>query len=416
MLTKAERDAVEAARGAPMLAQVEKWCSVNSGTANIAGIDAMTALLAEAFSALPGAIDLIDPEPVEAVDADGIARDVAHGRHLHMKVRPQASVRILLTGHMDTVFAADHPFQQFTWREDGVVNGPGVADMKGGIAVMLAALKALESSPLAERLGYDVMLNSDEETGSAASSHLIARLARDKVAALTYEPALPDGTLAGARAGSGNFSAVIKGRSAHAGRNPEDGRNALVAAADLALRLKRAARSGLAINPARIDGGGANNVVPDHAVLRVNLRPQMPSDQNEAKLLLDRLVSEIATEHDVRADLSGGFGRPPKPLDAGAQRLFGLVRDAGHDLGLDIAWRATGGVCDGNNIAACGIPVVDTMGPRGGAIHSSDEFHRRLSARTSRAVGGHAIAISGARARRPHRFVTSTAIARPVAS
>src|SRR3546814_8934288 len=123
-----------------------------------------------------------------------------------LRVRPDAPVQLLLTGHMDTVFAADHPFQSLQWREPGVLNGPGTADMKGGIAVILAALKAIEASPLAPRVGYDVMINSDEETGSHASAALIAELARGKIAALTYEPALPDGTLAGARPGSGNFS------------------------------------------------------------------------------------------------------------------------------------------------------------------------------------------------------------------
>ena len=139
---------------------------------------------------------------------------------------------------MDTVFGEDHAFQKTRWLEDGVLNGPGVADMKGGLSVMLAALKAVEKSNSAERIGYEVVINSDEEVGSPASATLLAQAAAGKRAALTYEPAaLPDGTLAGARPGSGNFSFVVRGRSAHAGRNPEDGRNAIVAASELALRL-----------------------------------------------------------------------------------------------------------------------------------------------------------------------------------
>ena len=255
-----------------------------------------------------------------------------------------------------------------------MLNGPGTADMKGGIAVILAALSALEASPLAERVGYDVMINSDEETGSHASAALIAELARGKTAALTYEPALPDGTLAGARPGSGNFSVLIHGRSAHAGRNPEDGRNALVAAADLALRLNALKSPDLQVNPAKIDGGGPNNVVPDQAILRVNMRPMTPDAMAAAEAALRHAIAAIQRDHDVHCHLYGGFNRPPKPLDAAATRLFELVRDCGAALGLSIGWNATGGVCDGNNIAACGIPVVDTMGPRGGAIHSSDEF------------------------------------------
>ena len=127
------------------------------------------------------------------------------------------------------------------------------------------------------------MINSDEEVGSPSSAALIAALAKGKVAALTYEPsALPDGTLAGARAGSGNFSIIVTGQSAHAGRNPQDGRNAVLAAADLALRLKTLTRDGLTVNPAKIEGGSPNNVVPDHAVLRVNLRPATPELQDIA--------------------------------------------------------------------------------------------------------------------------------------
>jgi glutamate carboxypeptidase len=130
----------------------------------------------------------------------------------------------------------------------------------------------------------------------------------------------------------------------------------------------------LSVNPAKIDGGGPNNAVPDHCILRVNFRPKALADQTEAAEALQELVRLVAKEHDLDVHCHGGFGRPPKPIDPQAQKLFNLVKRCGADLGLDIGWRDTGGVCDGNNIAACGIPVVDTMGVRGGAIHSSDEF------------------------------------------
>ena len=369
-----EQATLEEAIALPLLPRTIAWAKINSGTTNLDGLQTVAALLADSFSVLPGETRLVDPAPVEAVRADGTVDQIQRGQHLMVSVRPEAAVRILLTGHMDTVFPADHAFQQITEVEDGVLNGPGLADMKGGISVMLGALQLLEQSEYASRIGYDVMINSDEEVGSGSSASLIEQLAKGKTAALTYEPALPDGTLAGERGGSGNFSIIFTGKSAHAGRNPDEGRNALVAAADMALRLKALHREGLSVNPAKIDGGGPNNAVPDHAILRVNFRPKALADQAEAQSALDRLVTDIAKAHELGVHCHGGFGRPPKPIDPQAQKLFGLVKQCGAELGLDINWRGTGGVCDGNNIAACGIPVVDTMGVRGGAIHSSDEF------------------------------------------
>ncbi|MGX7925665.1 hydrolase [Tsuneonella sp. HG094] len=361
--------------GAAMLAQTREWSAVNTGTANLAGLATQAGMLADAFSALPGDVELVEPAPVTAIAADG--REVAkeHGKHLVLRLRPEAERRVLLTGHMDTVFPADHAFQDQHWIDDATLVGPGLADMKGGIAVILHALTALEATRAGQPLGYDVMINSDEETGSLASAALIAQLAKGKYAALTYEPsALPDGTLAHARGGSGNYSVTVTGRSAHAGRNPQEGRNAIVAAADLAVRLKAIGHAGLSVNPARIDGGAANNVVPDHAVLRFNIRPKSTEAATAFESNLKTLLSEIQTLHEVTLHLHGGITRPPKPVDARAQKLFDLVRECGAELGQAIGWQPSGGVCDGNNIAACGIPVVDTMGVRGGAIHSPDEF------------------------------------------
>jgi glutamate carboxypeptidase len=373
-LSSTEAAAVEHCSGAPMLDQVTSWAAVNSGSRNLSGLEAVATLLADAFAGLPGSLAIKEPAPVEVMGADGRLEAVAHGRNLHLVVRPEAPVQLLFTGHMDTVFGADHDFQKVLWREEGVLGGPGVADMKGGIAVLLAALRAVESAG-APGLGYEVVINSDEEVGSPGSAALIAEAARGKLAALTYEPsALPDGTLAGARPGSGNFSIRIEGRSAHAGRNPEEGRNAVLAAAELALLLEKATSAGLGVNPARIEGGGPNNVVPDHAVLRINMRPRTLAHQQRAQAALEDAIAATAAKRDVRINMHGGWGRPPKPLDPRAEKLFALVKSCGADLGQDISWRDTGGVCDGNNIAACGVPVVDTMGVRGGAIHSNQEY------------------------------------------
>ncbi len=373
-MTNDERGTLEKAAEEPMLDQTQRWAQINSGSTNLAGLKSVAGELADAFASLPGELELADPVAGEIVRPDGTVIERETGKNLHLTVRPDAPVQVLLTGHMDTVFSETHPFQDLTWLDDSTLNGPGVTDMKGCIALMLSALKAVEASPLASRIGYEVVINSDEEIGSPGSAALLAQAAKGKLAALTYEPALPDGTLAGARGGSGNWSIIITGKSAHAGRNPEEGRSALLAAAELALKLEAAVGPGLKVNPAKIEGGAANNVVPDHAVLRLNMRPETLEDQERAQRLLDEAVADIQTRREVDIHVHGGFGRPPKPIDPQAEKLFGLVKECGADLGLDIAWKSTGGVCDGNNIAACGVPVVDTMGVRGGAIHSPDEF------------------------------------------
>ena len=358
-----------------MLGQVQDWAAINTGTANITGLAQMADVLADAFSTLPGEMDLVEPATVTAISAEGHEFEKPHGRHMVLRVRPAAERRFVLTGHMDTVFPADHPFQDTVWLDDETINGPGTADMKGGLNVILHSLTTFEGIEGSQRVGYDVMINSDEETGSLASRALIEELARGKYAALTYEPsALPDGTLAHARGGTGNYSITFTGKSAHAGRNPQDGRNAIVAASDLVLRIKALEAEDITVNPAKIEGGSANNVVPDLAVLRFNIRPKSTDAMSRFEAELEALIAQVAAQHDVGIHRHGGVTRPPKPVDAKAQRLFDLVKACGAELGQQIGWKSTGGVCDGNNIAATGVPVVDTLGVRGGAIHSPDEF------------------------------------------
>lgn len=371
-LSHEERDLLAPVERTPILSRTLEWAAINSGTGNLEGLAAMAGYLADAFAQLPGELRLIEPAPVEKVDANGVPNPVGHGRHLVLSVRPEAARRVILTGHMDTVYAREHPFQASRWLDEDTLNGPGTADMKGGLSLMLAGLVAYEQG--APTLGYDVLINSDEETGSLSSAALIARLAQGKLAALTYEPALPDGSMARARPGSGNYAAVVTGRSAHAGRNPQDGHNALVAASDLAMRLAAAVRDGLTINPARIEGGAPNNTVPDLAILHFNLRPRTPELAEVARALVDAAVADVSAVHQVHIHLHGQVSRPPKPITPATEALFGLVSQAAADLDQPMRWQDTGGVCDGNNIAACGVPVLDTMGALGGSIHSPEEF------------------------------------------
>ncbi len=376
MLTPAETKLLAPIEGtdAVMVAQVQAWAAINSGSDNLPGLALQAEALAHAFAPL-GRAELLEAAPSQVVAADGALRQRPHGRHLRVVQRPHAPVQVLLTGHMDTVYPADHPFQTTRFDAPGHLNGPGVADMKGGIAIMLAALTAFERSPCANHLGWTVLVTSDEEIASPSSDPILREAARAAQWGLTYEPSnLPDGTLAGARWGSGNFAATITGRAAHAGRDPENGRNAVAAACDLALRLEALIGPDLRVNPARIDGGGPNNVVPAHAVLRFNSRPRTAEARAHAEAAIAQAIAAVEAARDVSIRLHGHFARPPKPLDATQQRLFSVVETAACDLGQHYATRETGGVCDGNNLAAEGLPVVDTLGARGGLIHSPQEY------------------------------------------
>jgi glutamate carboxypeptidase len=365
-------------RRSAMVSTLREWCAINTGSLNLEGLGAMRASLAHAFAALGADIEEIASAPQEVVTAAGEVKSRALGSCLRIVKRPQAPVRVLLAGHMDTVFAPDHPFQSGRMIDADTLNAPGAADMKGGILVMLHALMAVEQSRFADRIGYEVILNADEEIGSPGSAAILQEAARRAQFAMVYEPAMADGTLAGARKGSGNFSAVFSGRAAHAGRDHAAGRNAIAEAARFAVALDAltGARAGLTVNVAKIDGGGPNNVVPDNAVVRFNARADRAEDADWFLSETKRLVAVSNAREGYRAHLHGGFARPPKPMTRELEAFFRALKDCGVELGLDIGWKATGGVCDGNNIAAAGVPVIDTLGARGGDIHSADEFVR----------------------------------------
>jgi len=378
---------IEARRSA-MAAQLVEWAHVNSGSRHLAGLETMRTLIEASLVPLADSVETRAPNPVTTIDDAGREAGLDHGSNLLARKRPHATRRMILTGHMDTVFPADHAFQHCRMLDTDMLNGPGTADMKAGLIVMIEALAALESVNAIPELGWDVVVNADEEVSSLGSAALLREAARRCQVGMTFEPSLtPEGRLASSRRGSGNFIGAVAGRAAHAGRNPEDGRNAVIAAADLALRLNSLSEEipGLATNVARIAGGSANNIVPDQAVLSWNMRPLGQAVQHRAEAAIATIVAAIQEEHDVAITVSGQFARPAKPFDVRHQALFGLIREAGADLGLHIDWQPSGGVCDGNNIAAENVIVVDTMGARGGAIHTDREFVI-LSSLTERAA------------------------------
>lgn len=363
------------ASGDAIVARAIGWCAVNSGSFNPAGLDRQRALLETAFAILPGALRTIALADRVEIDAAGDERRAAGGSAIHVAVRPDAPLRVVLTGHYDTVYPADTAFTDVARRGDGALHGPGIADMKGGISAMLAALEAFEAHPAAPAIGYDVLLSPDEEIGSPGSAPLLARLAPGAALGMTYEPALADGTLVSARKGSGNYQLVVRGRAAHAGRDFASGRNAITAAARLAAALDglNGDREGVTLNVARIDGGGAVNIVPDRAVVRFNTRFPSPEDGAWIERAIDACLAEPAPE-GIDISLHGGVTRPAKPFTPEQERLFADVRATAALIGQAIAWAPSGGVCEGNNLFAAGLANVDTLGVRGGDIHSDREF------------------------------------------
>ena len=364
-----------AARREAIIDRAVAWSNLNSGSRNAAGLAAVLDALEAEGRRLPASVERVPTRGSTTVGDDGAVRTEAHADALRITCRPDAPIQIVLTGHYDTVYPADSRFQAVATRADGALNGPGIADMKGGISVMLAALEAFETHPDRARLGWTVLLSPDEEIGSPASAPLLAELGARGHLGLTYEPALADGTLAGARKGSGNFHLIVTGRAAHAGRAFDEGRNAVAGAAMIAARLHalNGEREGVTVNVAKISGGGALNVVADNAVVRFNVRTPDRASADWITAEIDAIAAAPPFE-GLTLHLHGGFTRPPKPMDAAQTALFEAVRDAGALLGQDIAWKPSGGVCEGNNLHAAGLPNIDTLGVRGGDIHSEAEF------------------------------------------
>ena len=359
-----------------MVSLVEQWSSINSGSYNLPGLAHMLAALSASFAVLGGKEERIALAPMKAVNKQGDAFDQPQGQALRIRKRPDAPLQVFLCGHMDTVFGADHPFQTVRRIDDNTLNGPGAADLKGGLVIMLHALHALEQSPYASQIGWEILLNPDEEIGSTGSAPLLAEAAKRNHLGLIYEPSFADGTIVSKRKGTGNFTAVIRGRAAHAGRDFHLGRNAIALMGEYitALYALNGKHEGITVNPGIIEGGKAVNIVPDLAILKFNIRMASHAEQEWVTQELERLTAEFSVREGFSFALHGGFTRPPKPVTDGVQKLFDYVQDCGKQLGQNIKWQPSGGCCDGNNLIAHGLPNLDTLGVRGGEIHSDREF------------------------------------------
>jgi glutamate carboxypeptidase len=359
-----------------MVDLLSRLAEINSFSHNAAGLSAVADLLQQEFTALrPDRTERIALPPAETLSATAEVLHAPVGDLLSFSKRPAAPLQVLLVIHYDTVYPPEHAFRSV--RRDGVdvLRGRGVADAKGGIVVMLNALLALEQSPHAGRIGWHVLLNPDEEIGSPGSAAVLEQAAAAAHLALVFEPAPTATTLVTRRKGSGSFSVVFRGRAAHAGREIERGRNAVLAAARFALEATAgiSAIPEATINVSKVDGGGPTNVVPDLAILRFNVRVVAPEQQRLVEARLEELTEAANRQDGITATLHGHFTSPPWVMHERGLALFERLREAGREMGLKLEAQSSGGASDANKIAATGLAVLDSLGPVGSDIHSDQE-------------------------------------------
>ena len=347
-----------------LIQRVLVWSDINSGSRNIPGLySAAKVIYADFQNTNPDFSELLHPDKADS------------GPIAIFRKRNQAAQQVLFFGHLDTVYSPEHPLQQAKLAADEI-HGPGVCDMKGGLAILRCGLSAFERFVPDKNFGWTIIINSDEEIGSPISSEVFAAEAKKHRFGFGFEPALEDGSLASTRKGSGTFTFKAHGKAAHSGRNPTAGRNALVPLAQFILACQRLneQRPTVFLNPAIVSGGEATNVVPDLATCQLNVRTTSREDEDWLKRELEELRVSLQDGERYRIELGGQFTAPPKIMTPEISWLITQAQRAAAQIGIDLGAKPTGGTCDGNRLAQQGLPNLDNLGARGGAIHSEKEF------------------------------------------
>jgi glutamate carboxypeptidase len=353
------------AQRAELIQRVVVWSDLNSGSRNIPG-------LYSAAKVIYGDFQTTDPEFSELLRPD----NPDGGPIAIFRKRNQAAQQLLFFGHLDTVYGPENPLQRTKLAADDQMRGPGVCDMKGGLAILRCGLSAFERFLPDKNFGWTIIINSDEEIGSPISSKVFAAEAKKHRFGFGFEPALEDGSLASTRKGSGTFTFKAHGKAAHSGRNPTAGRNALVPLAQFILACQRLndERPTVFLNPAIVSGGDATNVVPDLATCQLNVRTTSREDEDWLQRELEQLRAALQDGDRYRIELAGQFTAPPKVMTPEISWLITQAQRAAAQIGIDLNAKPTGGTCDGNRLAQYGLPNLDNLGARGGAIHSENEF------------------------------------------
>jgi glutamate carboxypeptidase len=279
---------------------------------------------------------------------------------------------VLLLGHFDTVWDVGTMDRMPFRAEDGRLHGPGIFDMKAGIAVAMLAMRALAALGAGQRPAVTMLWTTDEEIGSGTSRELIEEEARRSAAVLVLEPSLPGGAAKTGRKGCGDFELTVRGVSAHAGIDPGQGASAIheLAHQVVALEALQDLDRGISVNIGVVRGGTRTNVIADEAHACIDVRARTTADAAGVEQAIRGLTPRLG---GTRLEITGGFGRPPLERSDGVAWLYGVARDAARDLGVQLGEGSTGGGSDGNFTAALGVPTLDGLGPQGDGAHARHE-------------------------------------------
>jgi glutamate carboxypeptidase len=361
-----------------MVSDLARHVAIPTGAGHDAGLDEYRGLILDRLRAIGGTVEMRpgDARPVW-LEFGSHPDDSAPTRQPPMaavvRLPVGAGPRILIACHLDTVFDPHGSFQRMTIARDGATAvGPGVVDMKGGVLTTINALEALAGAGVG--CNITLALTSDEETGSYASNRLLRELAREADIGIATEPALPGGGLVVERSGSGQFRVEARGRSAHVGRAFTEGVSAVTALAKAVVRIGELPEPerGLILNIGPLLGGSASNAVPELARAWGNVRFPTGAIADELAAMLAELQTAPDAMPSVRIDCS--FNRPAKPKTPAVERLALLARAGAESLGQAMPFASTGGVCDGNILQDEGLPTIDTLGVRGGGLHTPNEW------------------------------------------
>jgi glutamate carboxypeptidase len=286
---------------------------------------------------------------------------------------PGEGPRVLLLGHVDTVWPLGQIQRQPLETREGKMFGPGIFDMKAGLAIATTAVRVVTSLvPAASRPATTFLATTDEEIGSGSSRALIEELARESAFVLVIEPALPGGAIKTARKGVGEYEIVATGIASHAGVDPGAGASAVHEIAHVinAVVALSDPQSGLTVNAGVVHGGTRPNVVAESARVLVDVRVSRMADVARIESGLRGLR---ARDSRVTLTVTGGVNRPPMERTAGVERLYLVARDVARDQGWELTEGSTGGGSDGNFCAALGVPTLDGLGAVGDGAHALHE-------------------------------------------